>query len=480
MAKKPFFITTAIPYVNSKPHIGHALEFVQADIIARWQKLSGREVFFLSGTDDNAMKNVQAAEAAGVPVADFVNRNSAIFKKMEEDLEVETNDFISTSVDPRHTKGAQKLWSVCKKEDIYKKKYRGFYCIGCEEFKTEKDLINGECPEHRGKKLEIVEEENYFFRLKNYQAKLKELISNNTISIIPETRRNETLAFIKNGLEDFSISRSAVRAKGWGISVPGDESQMMYVWFDALSNYINALGYDSNDALYKKFWADDGERVHCIGKGINRFHTIYWPAMLLSAGLSLPTKIFIHGYITADGEKMSKSIGNVVDPQSLIDEYGAEALRYFLAREISTFEDSPFTMERFKAAYNSGLANGLGNLVSRVMKMAATHLEKPIEIPPDTITEDFKNALNNFDIQKASSIVWKNIAEADAIIQEKAPFKLVKTDKATAQKIIQDLCIRLYTIGRMLNPIMPETSIVVKNLVKENKMPDKPLFARKD
>jgi len=202
--------------------------------------------------------------------------------------------------------------------------------------------------------------------------------------------------------------------------------------------------------------------------------------MLLSAGLPLPTKIFIHGYITADGEKMSKSIGNVVDPQSLIDEYGAEALRYFLAREISTFEDSPFTIERFKAAYNSGLANGLGNLVSRVMKMATTHLEKPIEIPPDTIIEDFKNALNNFDIQKASSIVWKNIAEADAIIQEKAPFKLVKIDKKAAQKIIQDLCVRLYTIGRMLNPIMPETSAEIKKLVKENKMPDKPLFARKD
>ena len=479
MAKKPFFITTAIPYVNSKPHIGHALEFVQADIIARWQKLSGREVFFLSGTDDNAMKNVQAAEAAGVPVADFVNRNSAIFKKMEEDLEVETNDFISTSVDPRHTKGAQKLWSACKKEDIYKKKYRGFYCIGCEEFKTEKDLINGECPEHRGKKLEIVEEENYFFRLKNYQAKLKELISNNTISIIPETRRNETLAFIKNGLEDFSISRSAVRAKGWGISVPGDESQMMYVWFDALSNYINALGYDSNDILYQKFWADDGERVHCIGKGINRFHTIYWPAMLLSASLPLPTKIFIHGYITADGEKMSKSIGNVVDPQSLIDEYGAEALRYFLAREISTFEDSPFTMERFKAAYNSGLANGLGNLVSRVMKMAATNLDKPVELKefPHSL---YREALEKFDIKTGIEFVWGIITLADRDIQDKEPFKLIKTNKEEGKKIIKQLVDKLAFIALLLEPFMPETAKTIQTLIKENKMPDKPLFARKD
>ena len=312
---------------------------------------------------------------------------------------------------------------------------------------------------------------------------MKDLISNNTISIIPETRRNETLAFIKNGLEDFSISRSAVRAKGWGISVPGDESQMMYVWFDALSNYINALGYDSNDALYKKFWADDGERVHCIGKGINRFHTIYWPAMLLSAGLPLPTKIFIHGYITADGEKMSKSIGNVVDPQSLIDEYGAEALRYFLAREISTFEDSPFTMERFKAAYNSGLANGLGNLVSRVMKMASTHLEKPAKVFAIN-NPDYEKSLNCFDIKSAAETVWTHISWMDGLIQTKQPFKLLKSENVEEKnegiKILNNLILDLYAVAIFLEPFMPETAKTIQTLIKENKMPEKPLFARKD
>ena len=362
---KKFYITTAIPYVNSRPHIGFALEVVQTDVIARYQRQQGDDVRFLTGTDENALKNVQAAEEAGHPVKEFVAGNAELFQKLLTTLNISNDDFIRTSAEDRHIKGAQKFWAACKPEDIYKKKYRGLYCVGCEEFKLEKDLVNGECPEHPGKKLEEVEEENYFFKLSNYQDKLLEIIKSGEIAIIPDGRRNETLAFIESGLEDFSISRSRERAKNWGVEVPGDLSQVMYVWFDALSNYITALGYADDSEMFEEYW-QKGETLHVIGKGINRFHAIYWPAMLLSAGVALPKKIFIHGYVTANGQKMSKSIGNVIDPFEVVEKYGIDPVRYYLLREIPSTEDGDFSYEKFEERYNGELANGIGNLVARV------------------------------------------------------------------------------------------------------------------
>jgi len=310
MAKK-FYITTAIPYVNAAPHVGHALEFVQTDVIARYHRLLGEDVHFQSGSDDNALKNVQAAEEKKIPVEKFVKQNSDKFYqfKNENILNISFDDFIRTT-EKRHIDGAQALWKACKKEDIYKKKYKGLYCLGCEVFLTEKDLVDGKCPEHK-KKPEIVEEENYFFRLSKYQDWLEKLISSDKLKIIPKTRKNEVLAFIRRGLEDFSISRTKERAHGWGVPVPGDPNQIIYVWFDALANYITALDWHKKGKLYQKYWPAD---VHVIGKGITRFHAIYWPVMLKSADIPLPKSEFVHGYITVEGEKISKSLGNIIDP----------------------------------------------------------------------------------------------------------------------------------------------------------------------
>ena len=372
------FVSTAIPYVNAKPHIGHALEYVQADAYVRALRLSGEDVFFFFFTDDNALKNVQAAEAAGRPIKEYIAENAEHFVELDRRLNVVYDDFIRTSADPRHRAGVEKLWRATNPNDLYKKSYRGLYCVGCEEFKTEKDLINGECPEHQGKRLEEVEEENYFFRLSAYQDKLLTLIEYGALSIVPESRKNEIISFIRGGLEDFSVSRTAKRAKGWGVPVPDDPNQFLYVWYDALANYITALGYASYADEYQKYWVSAEHKTHMVGKGINRFHTVYWPAMLLSAGVSLPTEVFVHGYITSGGQKMSKSSDNVIDPNDLIDRYGTDAVRYFLLRHGHPMEDFDLTDERCREWYTANLTNGLGNLVARVMKLAEEYLSQPI------------------------------------------------------------------------------------------------------
>ena len=364
--KKKFYVTTSIPYVNAAPHIGHALEFVQADVIARYHRLLNQDVHFLSGTDDNALKNVQAAEEKKIPIVEFVKENSGKFYQLKSGLNLSFDDFIGTS-EKRHFEGAQAFWQACKKEDIYKKKYRGLYCVGCETFYTAKDLVGGKCPEHKTKP-EVVEEENYFFRLSKYQDWLENLIASDQLKIIPETRKNEVLSFIHRGLEDFSISRSKKRAHGWGIPVPGNPEQIIYVWFDALANYITALDWQNNKKLYQKYWPAD---VHVIGKGIIRFHAVYWPVMLKSAGIDLPKQEFVHGYVTTEGQKISKSLGNVIDPFDLVKKYSIDPVRYYLLREIPAYSDGDFSERRFKEIYNADLANGLGNLVARVVAIAS-------------------------------------------------------------------------------------------------------------
>jgi len=467
---KTFYISTAIPYVNGAPHIGHALEFVQADVVARYRRQQGDNVFFLTGTDDNALKNVQAAVAAGVSVDSWVNQHADVFKVLVKKLDISNTDFIRTSIDTRHLRGAQKLWQSCQDEDIYKKKYKGLYCLGCEEFKSANELINGECSEHPGKKVEVIEEENYFFRLSKYQKQLDELISTDALKIVPETRKNEALSFIRGGLEDFSISRSRERAQSWGIEVPNDSSQMMYVWFDALSNYINALGYADEAELFHHFWKTSHERIHIIGKGINRFHTIYWPAMLLSAKVRLPSKIFIHGYLTINNQKISKTLGNVIDPFEVIDRFGVDATRYYLLREIPAYDDGDFSYEKLSERYDSDLANGLGNFAARVSTLG----EKigTFSMAESLISDEIKNIiaqtqksvsvhLDLFLFHEALLSIWSLISFGDKYVNEKQPWKT--QDHA----VITNLLFILYSVSELLIPFLPATAEKIKNVFQE-------------
>jgi len=467
---KKFYITTAIDYVNAPPHLGHALEKIQTDAIARYHRILGDEVLFLTGTDENSLKNVQAARDEKISVKELVDRNAKIFYGLKDVLNLSFDDFIRTT-EERHIKGVQKLWLACKK-DIYKKKYQGLYCVGCEEFYKDSELANGLCPEHKTKP-ELVEEENYFFKLSKYQKELKRIIETGELKIIPETRKNEVLSFIEKGLEDICISRSIERAHGWGIQVPGDSSQIIWVWMDALSNYINAVGYAPDKKKFKEYWPAD---IHVIGKGISRFHCIYWPAFLLSVNLPLPKKIFIHGYLTVGGQKMSKSLGNVIEPFELVKKYGTDAVRYFLLREIPPFEDGDFTYEKFEKRYNSDLASGLGNLVARVINLVTKskiqNLESKIAIKNSKLKgeinktwNNWENALDEFKFNEALKVIWDLISFCDKFIEEEKPWQ--KSEKQ--QTAISNLQIAILNIAEMLKPFLPQTSGKILKQLKTEK-----------
>jgi methionyl-tRNA synthetase len=472
---KNFYITAPIFYPNANLHMGHAYTTVICDILARYNRLVGNETYFLVGADENTEKVVRAAKSVDKNTEDYLNDIVKNFKFLFSELEISYDQFIRTSDEKNHWPGVVEMWNkLVEAGDIEKRSYEGLYCVGHESFITEKDLVDGKCPDHN-EVPQILKEENYFFKLSKYTEQIKEKIKSGEMEVIPEGRKNEILALLDRGLEDVSFSRPANKMSV-GVPVPGDPSQRVYVWGDALTNYISALGFGRNDELYKKFWPG----VHVIGKDILRFHAAIWPGMLLSAKISLPKRLLVHGFITSQGKKMSKSLGNVIDPIFLINEYGPEAVRYYLARHISPFEDGDLTLESFKDAYNANLANGLGNLTSRIMKMAQDNLEKPVEISEKSIQQEFFDYLEKFEINKACDYIWSEISEMDKFIQENQPFKVVKTDKEKGQKMISDLVVRLYSVARMLNPILPETSDKIKDLVKTNKTPEKPLFARKD
>lgn len=467
-----FYITTAIPYVNGRPHIGHALEYFQADTIRNYQKLLGKETLLLSGADENALKNVQTAEAEGIPTQELLDRNSQIFKDSYEKLGVHLDVFERGSDATHHFPGVQKLWGLCEKNgDIYKKSYTGLYCVGCESFKTEKELVDGKCPEHQ-KEPEKVTEENYFFKLSNYQEKLLKLIEENELRIAPISKRNEIISFIKQGLEDFSISRSKERAKGVGVPVPGDDTQVMYVWFDALAIYITGIGYGIDEEMFKKWWPAD---THVIGKDINRFHTVYWPAMLLSAGLPTPKTVLVHGFVQSGGEKMSKSLGNVVDPFEISEKYGLEPFRYFMLSQIPTTDDGDFTEERFKEVYNADLANGLGNLVARVARLC-----EKIELdslPESILDEDYKKLFEEYRFNELLFQIWTKISGIDQEIEEAKPWAV--EDLAKLKELLQNWVIKIDQIAFELKPFLPETSEKIKNLFSESKIKSiSPLFPR--
>ncbi len=471
-----FYITTPIYYPNSNLHMGHAYTTTLCDILARHNRNIGKEVYFLTGSDENTEKMVRAAKEAGKSTKEYLENIVLGFKDLFKKLNISYDQFIRTSDEKAHWPGVIEMWNrLVKSGDIEKRTYEGLYCIGHEAFITEKELVDGKCPEH-GEAPQLVKEENYFFILSKYTKKIKEKIENNEFIVVPESRRNEILAQLERGLEDISFSRPAEKMSV-GVPVPGDATQKIYVWGDALTNYISALGFGQNDTLYKKFWPAD---VQVIGKDILRFHAAIWPGMLLSADLPLPQKLLVHGFITSGGRKMSKSLGNVIDPNLLIDEYGTEALRYFLSREVSQNEDSDLTAESLKNAYNANLANGLGNLVNRVMKMAQVNLHTPVEVKKRDLPQDYMMALDDFEIQKAANIIWNRIGDMDAKIQTTAPFKLIKEDKEKALMIITDLVRELYYVADMLLPFMPETSQKMHELIKSNKVPHTPLFARKE
>jgi methionyl-tRNA synthetase len=444
-------VTTSIPYVNGSPHIGHALELVQADVLARHRRQRGDEVWAQTGTDDNALKNVRSAEAEGIPVADYVARMADRFVALGEALDLSFDDFVRTSTDPRHRPTVERLWRACERSgDLYRRSYTGLYCVGCEAF------VDGDCPEHE-EKPELVSEDNWFFRLSRYRDRLAELIGSDVVEIVPATRKREVLAFIAGGLDDFSVSRSVSRARGWGIPVPGDPGQVVYVWFDALVNYLTGAG---------DRWPD-GERVHVIGKGIIRFHAVYWPAMLLSAGLELPSRLLVHEYLTANGHKIGKSLGNTIDPLGVATQVGVDALRWWLLSDVARTGDTDYSDDRLAARFNEDLANNLGNLVNRTVSMVRKYRDGvvPLAQEQNLPAEGLRRArldaagaidsvLRAFDFRRAADAVLRIGDEANRYVQATKPWQL-KGNPAELDRVLAELVAACRDIAEQLTPLLP-------------------------
>ncbi len=487
--KKSFYITTTLPYVNAELHMGHALEFVRADAIVRYKKLAGFDVFFNTGTDEHGTKIYEKAAESGLDPQAFVDQGFENFKQSLDIFGVTKDIHFIRTTDEHHIKSAQAFWNKVQENGyIYKKNYASKYCVGCESEKTDSDLVNGECPDHPGRPIQIIEEENYFFKYSEFGPKLLAFYAKRPDFVIPEFRFNEVKAFLERGLQDFSISRLKSKMP-WGIEVPGDSEHVMYVWFDALTNYINTLGWprsaeakgegDTED-LFQKYWVEGNPTQYC-GKDNTRFQSAMWQAMLMAAGVPNSYQIVVNGFVMGDGGvKMSKTLGNVVNPKEIVDEYGTDALRYFLLREISSFEDSPFSKERFKEAYNANLANGLGNLASRVLTLSEKYLDKCPEIPEVSDFTGYFALYESFDLKKVMDYIWNKIEDLDKMIQTTEPFKVVKVDEVKGKELISAMMLDLYQIARLLNPVLPETNEKLKALIRANKKPETPLFARKD
>lgn len=474
--KNSFYITTTLPYVNAPLHMGHALEFVRADTIARYKKLSGYDVFFNTGTDEHGIKIYGKAQEERIEITNFVDKAFETFKEQIKMFGVSEDIHFVRTTDKHHESSAQEFWKrVAQNGYIYKKNYEAKYCIGCESEKTDSELENDECKDHPGVKVSKINEENYFFKYSAFQEKLLNFYEKNPNFVVPDFRFNEIKTFVKNGLQDFSISRLKSKMP-WGVEVPGDPEHVMYVWFDALVNYISTLGWPEDKEKFEKYWTQGTPTQYC-GKDNTRFQSAMWQAMLMAADLPNSYQIVINGFITGEGGiRMSKTLGNVIDPRDIVKEYGTDALRYFLLREVGSFEDSPFTMERFKDAYNSGLANGLGNLVSRILTMVENYAIRSIVLNYKFDDKD----LDAFDIKKYVDKIWIKIQELDKTIQEKEPYKVFKTNPEEAKVIVADLFNRLAIIAHSLKPIMPETSEHILLCLSGHKKPEAPLFLRKE
>lgn len=466
---KKIYITTTIGGVITAPHIGFTLELVQADVFARWHRILGKEVFFLSGADENNLKNIYIVKKKKISFKKFCDCKTGQFLKLKKALNLSYDNFIRTSDKKRHFPGAQKLWKICK-NDIYKKKYKGLYCSNCEMFYRD-DLKNKICPKHKTK-LKIFKEVNYFFQLSKYQKRLDKLISTDKIKIIPEIRKNEVLGFIRSGLKDFSISRPVTRTKGLGIPVPNDPTQTLHAWFDALSAYLTGIGYGINTKKFKKWWPVN---LQIMGKSILRFHAIYWPAILLAAGFKLPNAIFVHGFITVNGGKI-KSSDNNANPFKMVEKYGTDPIRYYLLRKISDWKDGDFSIEHFEECYNTDLVNGLGNLLFRTLTMVSKYFND--KIPKINIRKTnkwridnqtfgifiekiwllYESNFENLSLNKTLNLVWCFIKLVNSYINELQPFNSIKYDKNKTAYILYNALESLRHIAWMIRPFMPDTS----------------------
>lgn len=491
MNRKPFYITTTLPYVNGLPHIGFALEVVQADVIARYQTLLGSEVVFNIGTDEHGVKIYEEAQKRGMTPQAFCDEMSEHFRGLKELLNISYTNFIRTT-DAHHIVAAEEFWRRCLANgDIYKKQYQMKYCVGCELEKTDSELVEGKCPDHPNRDIEIVEEENYFFRFSKFQNELLALYGKENAFVVPEKRLNEVRAFVERGPQDFSISRLAKKMP-WGIPVPDDAEHVMYVWFDALVNYISTLGWPSSAKAsagkpdpgnFEKFWPG----VQIAGKDNLRQQSAMWQAMLLSAGVAPSEKILIHGHITSAGEKMSKSLGNVIAPDELTEKFGIDGTRYVLLSAATFGEDIDITWERMTEKYNADLANGLGNLTSRLIKLSEkiTNYQLPLaasRVRGQAITngneypEELRKLMDEYRITEALEWIVARTRVLDKRIAEVKPWELVKTDMLAFEKEMTGFLTELGFIASCLSPFLPETSEKIMGAIESRKT--EPLFKR--
>ncbi|MBL4694287.1 methionine--tRNA ligase [Candidatus Gracilibacteria bacterium] len=459
-----FYITTAIAYVNAPPHIGHALEFLQADVLARYHRLKSDDVFFMYGTDEHGVKVYETAQKEGMELQPFTDKYAEQFRELKDTFNLSNDHFIRTT-EKYHHLGSQKIWKLmAERGDIYKDKYEGNYCVGCERFIPEKDLIDGKCEIHKTEP-KVLEEENYFFRLSKYSDKIKAVIESGELEVLPENRKKEILNIIgEDGLYDVSFSRPKTSLP-WGVEVPDDPEHVMYVWCDALSNYLNGIGYAEESEQFKKYWPAD---VHLIGKDILRFHAGIWIGMLMSAGLDLPKAVYAHGFVTSEGQKMSKSLGNVVNPIEYIEKYGCDALRYFLLREIPTTDDGDFSHDRFVNVHNSELANGMGNLLNRVVVMSEKYLggltpEKPendedVAGEMQAFLDKAMEGYEKFDLKGVCETVCGLVSFGNKYIDDKKPWAMAKENDVDLPVVIYNLIEVLKLVVLLILPIIPETA----------------------
>ncbi|MFA6973799.1 MAG: methionine--tRNA ligase [Parcubacteria group bacterium] len=470
--KNKFYITTTLPYVNAKPHIGFALEIIEADVLARFHRQPGDDVFFNTGTDEHGLKIFRKAEELGITVQKYCDDNAAEFSKLKETLNLSVDNFIRTS-DEKHILAAQEFWKKCDASgDIYKKSYKTKYCVGCESEKTDSELIDGKCPIHPNMEIEIIEEENYFFRFSKYQQALLDLYEKNSEFVLPKKRLNEIKKFVEGGLEDFSISRLKTKMP-WGIAVPGDDAQVMYVWFDALVNYISAIGWPSDIDKFNAWWPV----VQIAGKDNLRFQSAMWQAMLFSAGLPNSKQVFINGFIGVNGQKMSKSLGNVISPFEMVEKFGIDGTRYLILSFGNFGEDIDVSWEKFTEKFNADLANGLGNLVSRFVKLSENfNLEMEVIESTSNLRLYDKELIEKMELGQCLSLIWSKIRNLNKYIEDNKPWELVKSDQKEFSHVMQQLYFGIYEIAESLTPFMPDTAEKIKKALETKQV--EPLFQR--